>query len=79
MAAPVPPGRSAIANSTARACYTSLEVLFECGGSYAGVCNTTSGSCVCSPGFSGHTGACQMYPKVVRERAHPIQAYTKNP
>ena len=36
-------------------CFSGVEVLFECGGSYAGTCNTTSGSCVCAPGWSGFT------------------------
>ena len=80
MAAPVPLGRYAFANSTAvRACYNSLEVLFECGGAYAGVCNTTSGSCVCNTGWSGHTGAFRVNSKVVGEQARPIQEYIENP
>ena len=36
-------------------CYSGSEVLFECGGAYAGTCNTTSGSCLCNDGWSGHS------------------------
>ena len=36
-------------------CYSGSDVLFECGGAYAGACNTTSGSCVCNDGWSGHS------------------------
>ena len=36
-------------------CYAGAEVLFECGGAYAGTCNVTSGSCVCNDGWSGHS------------------------
>ena len=36
-------------------CYSGSDVLLECGGSYAGMCNTTSGSCLCNDGWSGHS------------------------
>ena len=36
-------------------CHSGVEVLFPCGGAYAGTCNATSGSCECAAGWSGHT------------------------
>ena len=36
-------------------CYSGIEVVFECGGSYAGYCNHTTGSCVCINGWSGRS------------------------
>ena len=41
-------------------CYSGSEVLFECGGAYAGACNTTSGSCLCFPGWSSQSDVIQM-------------------
>ena len=34
-------------------CYSGIEIVFECGGSYAGYCDHETGSCVCINGWSG--------------------------
>ena len=41
-------------------CYSGPETVFECGGSYAGYCNHSTGSCVCVNGWSGHSDFLSM-------------------
>ena len=41
--------------SLPKPCYSGIETVFECGGSYAGYCNTTTGSCECINGWSGRS------------------------
>lgn len=42
-------------SATPHVCYSGVETILECGGSYAGYCNTTTGSCVCRSGWSGRS------------------------
>ena len=42
-------------------CYSGDHILVgECGGSYAGTCNTTTGSCMCAPGWSSRSDLVPM-------------------
>lgn len=42
-------------NSSKKPCYMGVVTVFECGGSYAGSCDHTTGSCVCIHGWSGRS------------------------
>ena len=46
---------SATGNLSLLACYSGVEVVWECGGKHAGYCNHTTGSCVCINGWSGRS------------------------
>ena len=57
-------------------CYSGSEVLFECGGAYAGTCNTTSGSCLCKPGWSSSSDVIPMVVHGGRVLSCPVHVAT---